>query len=1219
MRTLYTLLIFVSSVLFRMSQATPATAPPMITNVPFPEKFQVTGNLSVQWKKFKRVWENYEIASRLKLQGKEERTAHFLTSLSAEAQEIVEGLQFDSVEDSKDIDIVLRKFESFCIGETNEIYERYVFNKRDQEPNETVDAYITVLRSLAKSCNYGTLEDTLIRDRIVVGIRDNATRKRLLQESKLTLKACVDTCRAAETTSAQIKAMDRGQASGITSDVHVINRNRKKVPTVGTECKFCGKPHSFSKRELCPAWGRICTICKEYNHFAQKCPSKASKKFPQKTPQKFNRLPDYEKSQTPQRYGNQKFRGRGRYRGAGRYKNSRQAHFVESETEEDDQSESMFSVDSPESTRSKIFATMKINNQLVRCLVDSGSTTNILPYKDFTSIFQTDKLEESHVTLNMYDRSKVTPVGQKRGVCVTNPRNNRTYYVDFQVVKSGSTPILGSVVAQKMKLIKVVQENILAIDCTSVSDLVGKFPKVFKGDGHLPGKLHLEVDESVPPVKLPPRKPPLALRDKYRKELERLEKRSIIRKVTEPSDWISSTVVVSKASGKVRLCIDPKPLNKALKRNHYPLATIDDVLPELAKARLFSVADVQNGFWHVELDEESSKLTTFATPWGRYRWQRMPFGISPAPEEFQRRLNEALEGLSGISTVADDIIIWGVGDNDEEARTDHDRKLVALLNRCEEKGIVLNRDKFRLRLTEVSYVGHLITSEGLKVDPKKVEAIQKMPRPTDRSGVKRIMGMLNYLQKFAPNLSKVDAPLRELLKQDVPFQWDESYHGVCLDKIKKMLCDAPILKYFDPKEPDITLQCDASQSGLGACLMQNSQPVSYAARALTGTEENYAQIEKELLAIVFAVEKYDTYLAGVHVKVESDHKPLETIFKKSLTSAPKRLQSMLLKLQKYDIEIVYKKGAQMYLADTLSRAYPPKRPIAELEHINVYQVDRSQYEADIESVNMLTHLSLKGSTVDILKQGASSDPDYMELSTVIKSGWPDEKKNLSETVMNYFNFREELSIQDRLIFKGDRLLVPECVRQKIIAKVHNCSHQGIQSCIRRAREAVFWPKMNSDIEDYISKCETCSKYQAAQQREPMISHEIPELPWQQVGCDLFQMKDKHYLICVDYYSDFYEVDRLNVNMTSSEVINKLKAHFARYGIPNTVISDNGPPFNSKDFAIFSERYDFTHTTSSPAYAQSNGKAENAVKQAKLLMTKAIESGSDPFLGLLAAN
>ena len=147
-----------------------------------------------------------------------------------------------------------------------------------------MDAYVTVLRSLSKSCNYGTLEDTLIRDRIVVGIRDNATRKRLLQESKLTLKACVDTCRAAETTSAQIKAMDRGQASGITSDVHVINRNRKKVPTVGTECKFCGKPHSFSKRELCPAWGRICTICKEYNHFAQKCPSKAGKKFPQKTP-----------------------------------------------------------------------------------------------------------------------------------------------------------------------------------------------------------------------------------------------------------------------------------------------------------------------------------------------------------------------------------------------------------------------------------------------------------------------------------------------------------------------------------------------------------------------------------------------------------------------------------------------------------------------------------------------------------------------------------------------------------------------------------------------------------------------------------------------------------------------------------------------------------------------------------------------------------------------
>ena len=645
---------------------------------------------------------------------------------------------------------------------------------------------------------------------------------------------------------------------------------------------------------------------------------------------------------------------------------------------------------------------------------------------------------------------------------------------------------------------------------------------------------------------------------------------------------------------------------KALKRNHYPLGTIEDILPELAKARVFSVADVKNGFWHIQLDTESSNLTTFSTPWGRYKWLRMPFGISPAPEEFQRRLNEALEGLDGIRTVADDILIWGVGSTDCEARKDHNRKLLKLLQRCEEKGIILNKDKFKLGLTEVSYVGHRITSEGLKVDPKKVEAIRQMPSPTDRSGVLRLMGMLNYLQKFAPNLSKVNAPLRELLKHDTEFHWDNSYHGVCLQKIKDMLCETPILRYFDPKEANIVLQCDASQSGLGACLMQSGQPIGNVAHALTQAEKNYAQIEKELLAIVFAMEKYDTYLAaGVHTVVESDHKPLETIFKKSLTSAPRRLQRMLLRLQKYDIEVVYKKGTQMYLADTLSRAYPPQGPGSELE-------------MEIESVNMLSHLPICESTLEKLKQAASTDIMYKELSSVIKSGWPTEKEKVSETVTDYFNFREELTIQDGLVFKGDRLVVPKSIRQELVGIIHNSSHLGIQSCLRRAREAVFWPKMNTEIETFIAKCEVCSVHRPTQQKEPMISHEVPDRPWQKVACDLFEIRGKHYVICVDYFSDFYEIDRLNVNMTANEVISKLKAHFARHGLPNTVVKDNGPPFNSQDFAKFACNYDFDHVTSSPGYAQSNGKAESAVKQAKLIMIKALESGSDPFLGLLAA-
>ena len=203
------------------------------------------------------------------------------------------------------------------------------------------------------------------------------------------------------------------------------------------------------------------------------------------------------------------------------------------------------------------------------------------------------------------------------------------------------------------------------------------------------------------------------LKEKYQGELERLVERSttcIIAKVSEPTYWILSTVVPMKPKGKIHLCLDPRPLNKALKRNHYPKPVIDDLLPDLCKARVFSVVDVKNGFWHVQLDDESSKLTTFATPWGHFQWLRMPFGITPAPEEFQRRLHEALEGLDGVRTIADDIV-FGVGDTDVEAMVDHDRKLLALLEHCHQRHIKLNKDKMKFKLPLLSYVGHVISAE----------------------------------------------------------------------------------------------------------------------------------------------------------------------------------------------------------------------------------------------------------------------------------------------------------------------------------------------------------------------------------------------------------------------------------------------------------------------------------------------------------------------------
>jgi len=345
-------------------------------------------------------------------------------------------------------------------------------------------------------------------------------------------------------------------------------------------------------------------------------------------------------------------------------------------------------------------------------------------------------------------------------------------------------------------------------------------------------------------------------------------------------------------------------------REHHPMKTVEEVLAQIAGAKVFSVLDAKSGFLQICLDEESSFLTTFNTPVGRYRWLRLPFGIKSAPEIFQRIMDQMLEGISGATAVMDDILV--------AARTvaEDDRILKKVIYRATQYNLKLNMDKCLIRRSEVQYVGHLLTSEGLKPDPRKVQAVEDMPAPTDKEGVRRFIGFVTYLSKFIPNLSEEDAPLRQLLKNDIQFQWQPAQQ-CAFDRLKQLCCKPPVLGYFDVNKP-IQIQADASQNGLGAVLLQNDRPIAYTSRSLTDPERRYAQIEKEMLSIVHGCVKFHNYILGTDITVFNDHKPLEAIFSKPLLQAPMRLQKMMLKLQWYNPTIKYQCGKQMEFADTLS-------------------------------------------------------------------------------------------------------------------------------------------------------------------------------------------------------------------------------------------------------------------------------------------------------------
>ena len=320
--------------------------------------------------------------------------------------------------------------------------------------------------------------------------------------------------------------------------------------------------------------------------------------------------------------------------------------------------------------------------------------------------------------------------------------------------------------------------------------------------------------------------------------------------------------------------------------------------------------------------------------------------------------------------------------------------------------------------------------------------------------------------------------------------------------------------------------------------------------------------------------------------------------KKPLHSAPMRLQRMKLQLQRYNFKLVYKAGKELHIADTLSRAYLPK--------------DDSHEDEEEFEVLELTCISKR--RADQIREAIQESEEQQELMKYILSGWPSSGKNLSAKSKPYYAFRDELAIVDGIIVKQQRVVIPKSLQKEYLDELHR-GHPCKHATKARALDTVYWTGINEDIEKMTARCTACNKHKPRQQKEPMMMHEIPILPCEIVATDLFEWQSQMYLVTVDSYSGFYDIDKLS-DTSSNAVIMKLKKQFATHGVPRSLISDNGPQFKSQAFSNFAKLWGFEHITSSPRYPQSNGLAERAVRSAKNLMTKCAEDNTDPYLALL---
>lgn len=613
-------------------------------------------------------------------------------------------------------------------------------------------------------------------------------------------------------------------------------------------------------------------------------------------------------------------------------------------------------------------------------------------------------------------------------------------------------------------------------------------------------------------------------------------------KVVEPSNsaWSSPVVLVRKPSGETRFCIDYRVLNRVTVRDSYPLPYISMILDRLRDARVLSSIDLKSAYWQVPLEERSKEKTAFVVPGrGLFQFIRMPFGLSNAPATWQRLIDRVLGGdLEPHAFVYLDDIIIATPDIDT-----HLGVLEKVLERLTRAGLTVNREKCEFLKPELRYLGYIVDSGGLRVDPEKVRAILDIPVPDTPKAVRRFVGLASWYRRFIPNFAGCVSPLTQLTGKRRPFVWNGEAEKAFQD-IKQCLVEAPILTCPDFQRPFI-IQTDASAVGLGAVLSQEfpegEKAIAYASRALNSCERKYSATELECLAVVWAVEKFRPYVEGARFTIITDHHSL--VWLHNLKDPSGRLARWALRLQGYDYEIVHRKGREHCVPDALSRAVPSVAYVAFPEDVR----DRWYCR---------------------MKERVAEDPDKYPTWKV------DDNKLYKHLASN------SPSLDQRFDW---RLVLPKELRRSALVECHDdktAGHLGGFKTQKRIAKLYYWPGMRSDVIRYVRQCQICQS-QKPEQCAPygtMGRREV-SYPWQMVCTDIvgplpLSTQRRRFLLvvsdCFTKYSLLFPLRTATSEMVKKHIEEDV---FLVYGVPQFLICDNGRQYVGKSFRKMAASYD----------------------------------------------
>ena len=808
----------------------------------------------------------------------------------------------------------------------------------------------------------------------------------------------------------------------------------------------------------------------------------------------------------------------------------------------------------------------------------------VLSIHDFDIILGMDWLSKHRATLDCY----------KKEVRLVRPEEPG---VIFRGIRREIAPSLINAMTASKMLRKGCQGYLAFIvdrrqEGTRLEDIsiIKEFPDVFPVDiSGLPPDREVEFTiDLIPetePISIPPyRMAPAEMRE-LKAQLEDLLSKGFIRLSISP--WGAPVLFVKKKDGSLRLCIDYRQLNRVTIRNQYPLPRIDELFDQLQGSRVYSKIDLRSGYHQLRVQESDVPKTAFRTRYGHYEFLVMPFGLTNAPAAFMDLMNRVFQPYLDrfVIVFIDDILVYS-GSSEE-----HSEHLRIVLQTLRERQLYAKLSKCQFWLDRVAFLGHVISAEGVSVDPQKIEAVVNWKPPKNVSEVRSFLGLAGYYRKFVEGFSKIVAPLTKLTRKDVKYDWVDACQK-SFDELKGRLTSAPVLALPNGRD-GFVVYSDASRQGLGCVLMQNDRVIAYASRQLKKHEQNYPTHDLDLTAVVFALKIWRHYLNGVPCRIFTDHKSLKYIFtQKELNPRQRRWLELI---KDYDCTIEYHPGKANVVADALSR-----RPESSLSHM------RSGYLpllVDLRALGVILEVEDSGALlatfhvrpllVDQILAGQSQDPQMIKLKEEIEKGKKAE-----------FQIRD-----DGMIVKGQRMCVPEYAELKrdIMEEAHSSAyamHPGSTKMYRTLKEHYWWNGMKKEIANFVSRCLTCQQVKAEHQKPAgkIQLLPIPVWKWEMITMDFVtglprtQRQHDAIWVIVDRLTKSAHFLPINVEDSLEKLAQLYVDEIVRlHGVPVSIVSDRDPRFTSRFWPSLQTTLGTRLHFSTAFHPQTDGQSERTIQ------------------------